>query len=85
MTSAQLKTRTKYNFQYFLKLATFRKGANINLEEDERKMYLKVLESILPKKIFIKFKKNDKCFKLKIKKKNVSLNKNNNHIGVHLS
>ena len=35
MTSAQLKTRTEYNFQYFLKLATFRKGANFNLEEDQ--------------------------------------------------
>ena len=68
MTSAQLKTRTKYNFQYFLKLATFRKGANFNLEEDERKMYLKILESIWPKKIILKFNQNDLCFERKKKK-----------------
>ena len=49
MASAQLKTKTKYNFQYFLKLATFRKEAKLNLEGDDRKMYLKILESIMIK------------------------------------
>ena len=44
MTSAQLKIRAKYNFQYFLKLATFRKETkfNLNLQDDERNMYLKI-------------------------------------------